>query len=152
MANASGIRLLKDEELRPLKAVSYGTGEQVRIALDHGVRKIIIGMGGSATVDGASGMLQALGVRFLDASGNELSTLPCDLVDLATVDLSGLDRRLLDCEVVVLCDVDNMLTGRQGAAAIFGPQKGASPDDVEILEEALVKFAEIALEATGKDI
>src|SRR5690606_5156281 len=99
MANASGIRLLKDEELNPLKAVSYGTGEQIRIALDHGVRKIIIGMGGSATVDGASGMLQALGVRFLDTSGSELSSLPCDLVDLATVDLSGLDRRLLDCEV-----------------------------------------------------
>ena len=152
MANASGIRLIRPEELKPLKANSVGTGEQIKIALDQRVKRIIIGMGGSATVDGGCGMLKALGVRFLDADGNELSKLPGDLSDLASIDYFGLDKRFLDCEVIVLCDVDNPLIGAEGAARIFGPQKGATIADVRSLEEALGKFAAVVLETTGKHI
>lgn len=152
MADASGIRLLKHDELDPLRATSFGTGEQIKKALDNGARKIIIGMGGSATVDGGTGILKALGIRFLNANGKELLRLPESLSELHFVDLSGLDGRILECEVIVLCDVDNRLLGDQGAAAIFGPQKGASVDDVKKLDTALRRFAEVTLQQTGKDI
>jgi len=152
MANASGLRLLKQEELNPLITTSYGTGEQIKIALDKGAKKIIIGMGGSATVDGASGMLKALGVRFLDEAGIELASLPKDLVNLASVDLSNLDKRVGQSELIVLCDVDNLLLGEQGSAEIFGPQKGASAEDVLRLDAALAKLSAVALEKTGKDM
>ncbi|WP_316815177.1 glycerate kinase [Pedobacter nyackensis] len=152
MADASGIRLLKPEEFNPLHANSSGTGEMIRKALDQGVEKIIIGMGGSATVDGGTGILRALGVRFLAADGNELTILPEDLGELATVDLSALDERILKCELIVLCDVDNMLLGDKGSAAVFGPQKGASPDDVKKLDQALNKLSAVALHHTGRDM
>lgn len=152
MADASGLRLLQAEELNPLQATSFGTGEQVKIALDKGARKIIIGMGGSATVDGGSGMLKALGIRFRDAVGKELPNLPASLTQLDSVDLSGLDKRILEAEVIVLCDVDNMLLGEHGAAAIFGPQKGASVEDVQKLDSALARLSEVALQQTGKDM
>lgn len=152
MADASGLRLLLPEELDPLRATSFGTGEQIKIALDKGVRKIIIGMGGSATVDGGSGMLKALGIRFLDLNGKELVNLPESLIDLDSVDLLGLDERIKETEVIVLCDVDNMLLGDKGAAAIFGPQKGASVEDVHKLDAALAKLSEVALQQTGKNI
>lgn len=152
MADASGIRLLQPAELNPLRATSYGTGEQIKIALDKGARKIIIGMGGSATVDGGSGMLKALGVRFLDADGQELPNLPASLTELASVDVSSLNKRIKESEVIVLCDVDNLLLGEQGSAAVFGPQKGASPSDVKKLDLALSKLSEVALQHTGKDM
>jgi glycerate kinase len=152
MADASGIRLLQPAELNPLRTSSYGTGEQIKIALDRGARKIIIGMGGSATVDGATGMLKALGIRFLDANGNELVNLPAGLPELASVDVSALDERIKESEVIVLCDVDNLLLGAQGSAAIFGPQKGASHSDVQILDSGLVKLSEIAFKLTGRDM
>jgi len=152
MANASGLRLLRSAELNPLQAASFGTGEQIRIALDKGAAKIIIGMGGSATVDGGVGILQALGIRFLNAAGESLSDLPEALIQLATVDVSGLDKKILDCEVIVLCDVDNSLLGEQGAAAVFGPQKGASPDAVIKLEASLKRLSEVTLHQTGKSI
>ena len=152
MADASGIRLLKPEELNPLRTNSLGTGEMIRKALDQGVKKIIIGMGGSATVDGGAGILRALGVRFLGADDNELTLLPQDLGALATVDFSALDERILNCEVIVLCDVDNMLLGDQGSAAVFGPQKGASPEAVKKLDEALYKLSAVALQHTGMDM
>jgi glycerate kinase len=152
MANASGLRLLKSSELDPLHAHSLGTGEQIRLALDKGVTKIIIGMGGSATVDGGTGILKALGIRFLDKDSGELASLPGDLAQLATIDVSRLDQRIFDCEVIVLCDVDNLLLGEQGAAAVFGPQKGAGPDIVPKLEAALGRLAAVALRQTGKDI
>lgn len=152
MADASGIRLLKPGELNPLRASSFGTGEMIRKALDQGVKKIIIGMGGSATVDGGTGILRALGIRFLGADGYELPILPEDLGELATVDLSGLDERILKCEVIVLCDVDNMLLGDQGSAAVFGPQKGASLDEVKKLDQALRKLSAVALQHTGRDM
>lgn len=152
MANASGIRLLKTEELDPLHATSYGTGQLIKAALDKGMNKIIIGMGGSATVDGGCGILQALGIRFLDAVQNELQGLPESLVDLAVIDLSSLDQRILDCDITVLCDVDNRLLGENGSAVVFGPQKGASAEAVKKLEAALTNFAKITLEQTGIDM
>lgn len=152
MADASGIRLLKPEELNPMRANSSGTGEMIRKALDQGVEKIIIGMGGSATVDGGTGILRSLGVRFLREDGNELTSLPEELGALATADLSALDERILKCEVIVLCDVDNMLLGDQGSAAVFGPQKGASADEVKKLDKALNKLSAVALHHTGRDM
>lgn len=152
MANGSGLRLLSVSELNPLRALSIGTGEQMLAALDKGVSTIVIGMGGSATVDGGVGILKALGCRFLDATGGELVNLPEDLVRLSSVDVSGLDPRVLSAEVVVLCDVDNFLLGPQGAAAMFGPQKGASPAGVLQLDAGLARLAEVAFKQTGKDI
>jgi len=152
MADASGLRLLKQDALNPLLATSFGTGEQMKIALGKGAKKIIIGMGGSATVDGGCGILMALGIRFLDAAGGELKGLPGNLTGLAAVDLSGLDKRILETEIEVLCDVDNLLLGKNGAAAMFGPQKGASPSGVVQLDAALSALAAIALQQTGKDM
>ncbi len=152
MANATGIRLLQQEELKPLSATSFGTGEQMKAALESGVNKIIIGMGGSATVDGGVGILKALGVRFLDEEGDELLILPEDLVNLTTIDVSGLDERILNCEVVVLCDVENPLLGKEGAAAVFGPQKGASADDIEKLNKSLLNLSKVVLKTTNIDI
>jgi glycerate 2-kinase len=152
MADASGLRLLKKEELNPLKTSSFGTGELIKSALDNGANKIIIAMGGSATVDGGCGILRALGIAFLDADGENLLTTPEGLVNLARIDNSKLDPRIADSEIVILCDVNNKLLGPQGAASVFGPQKGASPDDVKVLETFLKKFATISLAQTGIDM
>jgi glycerate 2-kinase len=152
MANASGIRLLQPAELNPLLALSYGTGQQIKQALDLGVQKIIIGMGGSATVDGACGMLAALGMRFLDATGRELADMPGSLVHLARIDITSLDKRIYKTKMVVLCDVSNTLLGRQGAAAVFGPQKGADAAAVEQLDAGLSALASLALQATRKNM
>jgi len=144
MADASGLRLLKLDELNPLKTSSYGTGELIRFALDTGVSKIIIAMGGSATVDGGCGILSALGVKFFDGERQLLEPIPQQLVNLAAIDLSGIDTRIFDCEVVILCDVNNKLLGPEGSAAVFGPQKGASADDVIFLENFLKHFSTVA--------
>jgi glycerate kinase len=151
MANASGLHLVKPEELDPLRATSFGTGELIKLALDKGVRKIVLAIGGSATVDGGTGILRALGIRFLDATGQEL-TAPESLTELASIDVSGLDQRILACEVSILCDVDNTLVGDHGSAAVFGPQKGATPDGVKKLDTSLRKFADVALAQTGIDM
>jgi glycerate 2-kinase len=152
MANASGLRLLKKEELDPLHASSFGTGELIKLALDKNVQRIIIAIGGSATVDGGSGILKALGIRFLDTAGNDLDGMPESLVDLVTIDSSELDVRILHCELIVLCDVENILLGEKGAAAVFGPQKGATKEDVQQLEKALTGLRNVILKQTGKDI
>jgi glycerate kinase len=152
MANASGLRLLEANELNPLLTNTFGTGELIRQALDKGARKIIIGMGGSATVDGGTGILSALGVRFLDADGNLLNAVPAELTRLAAIDRSGLDKRIPDCEIIILCDVDNQLLGDEGAAAVFGPQKGATADGVVQLDAMLATFATATLKETGIDI
>ncbi len=152
MADAAGIRWLQPHELAPLIASSYGTGQQIKAALDRGVKKIIVGMGGSATVDGGAGMLRALGIRFLNRAGDELPNLPGSLTELAHIDTSRLDQRVFNCEIVVLCDVDNPLLGAQGAAAVFGPQKGANPEAVSQLDAALARLAAITLEVTGKNM
>jgi glycerate 2-kinase len=152
MADASGLRLLAKEELNPLTASSFGTGELIQFALDEGVNKIVIAMGGSATVDGGCGMLSALGIKFLDAEGGTLKATPNDLMDLAAVDRSQLDQRLMNCELIILCDVDNKLLGSNGAAAVFGPQKGATTGDVFLLDKFLTNFAKITAGQTGVDI
>jgi glycerate kinase len=152
MASASGLRLLAAGELAPLRASSFGTGEMIRHALDRGVGKIILGIGGSATVDGGCGILQALGVRFLDGSGAVLDGLPERLTELAAIDVLGLDKRWSSCEIVILCDVDNKLLGPDGAAAVFGPQKGASPSDVVKLDACLKRLADVMLKQLGKDM
>jgi glycerate kinase len=150
MADASGLRLLKTNELDPLKASSFGTGQLIRAALDEGVSEIIIGLGGSATVDGGAGLLNALGISFLDKTGNELRPHPQGLDDLHTIDISGLDRRLHNCQITVLCDVDNLLLGDKGAATVFGPQKGAKDDELPKLEKVLAKLNELVFKQTGK--
>jgi len=152
MAHASGLRLLDLKELDPLHTSSSGTGDLIRMALDRNVKKIILGIGGSATVDGGTGILQALGVRFLDGQGAPLTGLPESLTEAVTIDISGLDPRIHNVELIVLCDVDNLLLGEEGAAAVFGPQKGASPQGVRKLEASLTKFRELALHHTGKDL
>ena len=150
MADASGLRLLKKEELDPLCASSAGTGELIRFALDEGVNKILIAMGGSATVDGGCGILGALGIRFFNAANELLQPIPESLADLATVDLSGLDSRLFNCQIVVLCDVNNQLLGAEGSAAVFGPQKGATPTDVIKLDNFLSRLDDIVQKQLGK--
>ena len=152
MADASGLRLLNSAELNPLKASSYGTGEMIKRALDEGVDHLIVGMGGSATVDGGTGILQALGVRFLDANGNELVDLPENLPQLSTIDISTIDQRIFACTITVLCDVDNYLLGPLGSANVFGPQKGASAEGVLKLEASLTALRNIVLKEMGKDI
>ncbi|MEO7768304.1 MAG: glycerate kinase [Ferruginibacter sp.] len=152
MADAAGIRLLKAGELDPMHATSFGVGQLIKAALDKGIREIILGMGGSATVDGGCGILMALGMRFLGAGQKELTRLPASLAELVSIDISGLDKRILTCNFTVLCDVDNMLLGENGSATVFGPQKGASADDVKKLDEALGQFTKVTLEQTGIDM
>ena len=152
MADASGLRLLKANEFDPLHTSSAGTGELIKQALDRNVNKILICIGGSATVDGGAGILQALGFRFLDKHKKEINNIPEKLADLDSIELSGIDQRLNNCELVLLCDVENKLLGNQGAAAVFGPQKGASPAAIKKLEASLSKLKDIVLQQTGKDI
>ncbi|BAU54000.1 glycerate kinase [Mucilaginibacter gotjawali] len=150
MADASGLRLLNKDELNPMLASSAGTGELISFALDEGVNKIIIAMGGSATVDGGCGILAALGARFFDRADNLLQPVPQGLANLARIDISQLDERVFDCEIIVLCDVNNKLLGPDGSAAIFGPQKGAGPEEVARLEKFLVNLDDITGKQAGK--
>jgi len=152
MADASGLRLLKKEELDPMSASSYGTGELVSFALDEGVSKIIIAMGGSATVDGGCGILSALGIVFFDVEGRRLLAEPKYLINAVRIDNTALDKRIFDCEVFILCDVDNKLLGPEGAAAVFGPQKGATIGDMPLLEAFLQNFTKITEAQTGMNI
>jgi len=152
MAAASGLPLVPKEKRDPRVTTTYGTGQLLAAALDNGLRKIIIGIGGSATNDGGAGMARSLGARFLDAAGKELLNGGAALAKLASIDLSGLDARLKDCTIQVACDVDNPLCGPRGASAIYGPQKGATPDMVAELDKALAHYANIAKAATGKDV
>ncbi|MBZ7271626.1 glycerate 3-kinase [Klebsiella grimontii] len=152
MAAASGLMLVPAGERNPLRATSYGTGELIRHALDAGVRHIILGIGGSATVDGGMGMAQALGARFLDERGESVGLGGGALQLLVKIDLSDLDPRLHDCRIEVACDVDNPLLGERGAAAVFGPQKGACIEMVAVLERGLQNYARVMLAATGQDV
>lgn len=152
MAAASGLPLVPPERRDPRLATTLGTGELIRAALDAGLRRIIIGIGGSATNDGGVGMARALGAHFLDARGDELAEGGATLARLAKIDLSGLDRRFREAELIVACDVDNPLCGPRGASAVFGPQKGATPALVAQLDAALARFAECARQATGRDV
>ncbi|MEU6658204.1 glycerate kinase [Streptomyces sp. NPDC046821] len=149
MAEASGLQLLPEGAFAPLTSTTYGSGELLAAALDAGARSIVFGVGGSATTDGGAGMLAALGATFLDADGKPVGPGGGALADVATADLSGLDPRLADVEIVLASDVDNPLTGPKGAPAVYGPQKGATPDDVATLDAALAHFARVLAESIG---
>lgn len=151
MAAASGLALL-GAGLDARRASTYGTGELIRDALDAGARRIVLGIGGSATTDGGAGALAALGARFLDARGAELEPLPAALDALAAIDLTMLDARLAATPIAIACDVDNPLLGPNGAAAIYGPQKGAGPSDVLFLDAVLAQLADVAVRAGRPDL
>jgi glycerate kinase len=152
MATVCGLLRLPGGRPAPLRASSYGLGEVVRAAVDAGCRRIVLGIGGSASTDGGAGMLQALGARLLDERGRPLPPrgLPLDGTPY-TLDLTGIALAQGNVEIVVGCDVDNPLVGVRGAAAVYGPQKGASPRDVCLLDAALRRWAEAVANATGSD-
>ena len=152
LAETSGLRRLPDGRLAAMHASSRGTGEVLRAALDGGCDQIIVGLGGSACTDGGAGMLQALGASLTDRQGRELGPGGAALEELHAVDLRGLDPRLADVTVVLASDVDNPLLGPQGAAAVYGPQKGATAAQVVQLEAGLDRWARLLAEATGEDV
>ncbi len=143
MALASGLHLVPQEKRNPMKTTTYGTGELIAAALDQGVEKVIVGIGGSATVDGGAGMAQALGCSLLDDSGCEIPRGGEGLARLSRIDLSRRHPALEKVETVVACDVDNPLTGPQGAPAVYGPQKGATPEMVRQLDADLGRYADV---------
>ncbi|MBC9713305.1 glycerate kinase [Streptomyces sp. TRM66268-LWL] len=149
MAEASGLQLLPEGVFAPLTSTTYGSGELLLAALDAGARTIVFGVGGSATTDGGAGMLAALGAKFLDAAGEAVGAGGGPLADLATADLSGIDPRFAEVDLVLASDVDNPLTGPKGAPAVYGPQKGATPEDVETLDAALGHFAQVLEKSIG---
>lgn len=140
-AAASGLPLLKAEERDAVGATTYGTGELIRHALEHGAKKIVLGLGGSATTDGGMGLAQALGVSFQDGAGRELGRGGGELARLARIETAGLMPEARACRFTLACDVKNKLCGEQGAAAVFGPQKGATPRQVRTLDDALAHYA-----------
>jgi glycerate 2-kinase len=152
MAEASGLRRLPGGRRAPLEATTYGTGELIRAALDLGARELVLGIGGSATTDGGAGMASALGARFLDQEGRPLPPGGAALLRLARIDTSGLDPRLRQARFTVAADVDNPLVGPEGAAAVYGPQKGASPEDVLLLDSALRRYARVLHSDLGLDL
>jgi glycerate kinase len=152
MAAASGLPLVPEDRRNPLVTTTYGTGELIKAALDAGSRELLIGIGGSATNDGGMGMAQALGASFRDASGRELGFGGGELERLADLDVSRLDPRLSETSVVVACDVDNPLCGERGASAVYGPQKGATPEMIRRLDAGLRLFAEVIRGKLGKDV
>ena len=150
MAAASGLTLVPEGRRDPRLTSTFGTGELLKAALDNGLRRIILGIGGSATNDGGSGLARALGARFLDADGQDLPEGGAALARLSRIDLAGLDPRLAEAEILVACDVDNPLCGPLGASAVFGPQKGATPEMVATLDAALGVYAVVATAITGR--
>ncbi|MHA4871703.1 glycerate kinase [Duganella sp. PWIR1] len=152
MAAASGLELLTPAQRDPLRTTSYGTGELIKHALDAGARRFVLGVGGSATNDGGAGMLQALGGRLLDTHGDDLAPGGGALDALDRIVLSGLDVRIKDCVFDVACDVSNPLVGPEGASAIFGPQKGATPDMVARLDDNLRHYAAIIARDAGQHV
>lgn len=156
MATASGLAVLpqvlrgnQPDRVSAATASSLGTGQLIRAALDAGCHRIILGVGGSANTDGGAGVLQGLGARFLDAGGHELPSGGAALARLDTIDFTGFEPRLKEARFVLASDVDNPLLGAQGAAAVFGPQKGAAQQDVDMLDAALARFVEVLAREIG---
>lgn len=149
MAQASGLTLVAPERRNPLLASSFGTGQLIQAALDQNCRQLVVTIGGTATVDGGIGLLSALGARFIDAAGQQLEPVGRSLPQIADVDLSRLDPRLPLCSIRVASDVTNPLCGPQGAAAVFGPQKGATAEMVSYLDAGLGRLAEVTEQVTG---
>lgn len=159
VAAASGLTLINERERDVLGATSYGTGQLIKDALARGCRKIYFGLGGSATNDAGAGMMQALGVKYFDADGTEVdfgntANAACGgkLGEVARIDISGIDQRIYDTEFIVLSDVKNVLCGEQGASYVFGPQKGASPEQVRLLDANLRHFGSLMEGVLGKPI
>lgn len=152
VATASGISLLQSDERDALRATSYGTGELLRAALDGGAKRVVLGVGGSATVDGGAGILQALGVRLLDGDGREVARGGAALARVARIDVRGMAAQVREVPLDIACDVDSRLLGEHGAARLFGPQKGATAEGVEQLEAALAHFAAVVKRDFGSDI
>jgi len=152
MAAASGLTLVPAERLNPLLTTTYGTGELILVALDSGCRKLIIGIGGSATNDGGAGMAQALGVQLLDSEGVAIPFGGVALAKLEHINISTIDSRLADCGILMASDVNNPLCGIQGASAVYGPQKGATPDMVARLDAALSHYADVIHWDLGIDV
>ncbi len=152
MAEASGLTLVPEDKRNPLITTTYGTGQLIKAALDQGCRKMIIGIGGSATNDGGAGMLQALGVKLLDREGKEIGFGGGELKKVFRIDTKYLDNRLSETKVIVASDVSNPLCGPKGASWIYGPQKGATPEIIEDLDDSLAHFAEIITRDVNKDV
>lgn len=152
MAAASGLHLVPPAKRNPMIAATTGTGELITDALNRGVEKILLGLGGSATNDGGIGMAYALGVRFLDETGHELPPRPDMLGKLASIDIASLNPRLKKVKIEAACDVDNPLTGEKGASVVFGPQKGATEEMVTILDRNLAHYAKILEKCLGKSV
>jgi len=152
MAAASGITCIPKEKLNPMIASTYGTGELIKAALDNGAKKILLGIGGSATNDGGVGMAMALGVSFLNKKGESIGLGGGSLGDIHTIDISGIDERIKDTTFIVACDVTNPLCGKDGATAVYGPQKGAAEEMIKQLDNNLKHYAEVIKNDLGKDI
>ncbi len=152
MAAAAGLHLVPPEKRNPFITTTYGVGELIRAALDAGCKRIIVGIGGSATNDGGAGMAQALGAKLMDEKGNEIGFGGGELGKLTKIDISGLDNRLKETEILIACDVTNPLTGPNGASAVYGPQKGATPEMVKLLDENLSHYAAIIRRNLGVDV
>jgi glycerate kinase len=152
MAAASGLTLVPENKRNPLITTTYGTGQLIKAALDQGYRKMIIGIGGSATNDGGAGMAQALGVKLLDQEGKEVGFGGGELKKIVKIDISCMDNRLSDTKVLVASDVNNPLCGPQGASRIYGPQKGATPEVIEELDKSLAFFAELIKRDLNKEV
>lgn len=152
MSEASGLPLLSIEERNPLATSTFGTGELIAAALDKGCRNFVVGLGGSATNDAGTGMLAALGARFLDKNGQSLKGCGQNLEEIESIDLSGFDPRIGECHFDIACDVDNPFCGPRGAAFVFAPQKGADPQTVARLDKGLEHFAGIIFRDLKKDI
>lgn len=143
MAAASGINLLRCNELNPLITSTYGTGQIINDAIERGCKNIIVGIGGSGTNDGGAGMLRALGIRFLNEEGRDIPEGGAALKELHSIDKKNFNKKISKCNIKVACDVDNPLCGLNGASRVFGPQKGASNEDIKLLDEALNQYAKI---------
>ncbi|MCS9991541.1 glycerate kinase [Weissella confusa] len=152
MSAASGIQFVTTETKNPLITTTYGTGQLIKDALDRGMRRFIIGLGGSATNDGGAGMAEALGVRFLDENGQQIARGGAALATLHEIDMSNLDPRVAESEFLLASDVTNPLVGETGASAVFGPQKGATPAMVAELDAALTNYAAVIKAQLGVDL
>lgn len=152
MAKASGLEIVEKKKRNPMITTTFGTGELIRHALDHNVKEIIIGLGGSSTNDGGSGMAQALGAKLLDQNNNQISFGGGNLDKLDKIDISDLDSRLQDVKIILASDVTNPLIGKDGASRVFGSQKGATPEMVEKLENNLQHYAKIIKRDLNKDV
>ncbi|MGI6037102.1 MAG: glycerate kinase [Limnochordia bacterium] len=152
MAAASGLPLIRRDQRNPRLTTSYGTGELIRSALDEGCRRFIIGIGGSATNDGGAGMVQALGAQLLDKEGQQIGPGGASLFALERIDVSQLDPRIKESRFLVASDVDNPLLGDKGATAVYGPQKGATPEMIKELDQALAHYAKIIKRDLGTDV